>query len=305
MKEHPSWMVWDRRGFLWLLLVGLFLYSGFAEGAKGGTGAGGDALAIPWKGPDGEALPFENEAEVLGFLRTAQVIRSEPIPVGVTKPRKVLLEKDGIRAHAVFRHLQEFKRYWKTARGLKVSFRDSCMFEIAAYNLSRLIGLNKVPPTVPREIDGKKGSLQIWVEDAMTERKRVKEKLQPPRSLDWVYQYQGMLLFDALTYNDDRNQGNLLIDRDWNLWFIDSTRAFRPHNELKESERLRFCPRIVWERLNSVDDESLRESVAEYLDGFELKTLLRRRARLVKLLSDLIEERGEKVVLWGPVKAAP
>jgi hypothetical protein len=35
-----------------------------------------------------------------------------------------------------------------------------------------------------------------------------------------------MALFDQLIFNDDRNQGNMLIGKDWKVWLIDHTQDF-------------------------------------------------------------------------------
>lgn len=44
------------------------------------------------------------------------------------------------------------------------NYRDAAIFESAAYELSRLLGLGRVPPVVERSIDGQKGTLQIWMQ---------------------------------------------------------------------------------------------------------------------------------------------
>ena len=41
-----------------------------------------------------------------------------------------------------------------------------------------------------------------------------------------------MRVFDELIANTDRNLGNMLIDRQWKLWLIDHSRAFRLHETL-------------------------------------------------------------------------
>ena len=38
------------------------------------------------------------------------------------------------------------KREFRTDRGVEFNFRDSWMFNVAAYKIDRLIGLNLVPP---------------------------------------------------------------------------------------------------------------------------------------------------------------
>ncbi len=257
-----------------------------------------DGFQRSWLGPDGNLLPFENDSEILEFLRTAEVVSMKTIPDGVTKPQKVLLEKDGVRMNAVFRDVDIFKRKWKSKDGIKLNFRDSCFFEIAAYEMGLLVGLDNIPPVVAREIKGKKGSLQAWVEEAMTEKSRKKNDVVPPSPRFWMLQYQIMYLFDNLLFNDDRNTGNILIDRDWDLWLIDHTRAFRPVSELRNGSTIILCERSVWEKLRNLEDTVIKERLGEYLDTFEMKTLLKRKQKLIDHVQTLIEKRGQDTVLF-------
>ena len=48
-----------------------------------------------------------------------------------------------------------------------------------------------------------------------------------------------MYLFDELISNIDRNQGNIVYTKDWRLWLIDHTRAFRKNSTLKVPARSR------------------------------------------------------------------
>ena len=139
------------------------------------------------------------------------------------------------------------------AGGAGRDFKDHYIFECAAYRLALLLGFTNVPPVVPRTIDGKRGSLQAWVENALNEDDRVKEKIDPPNKRRWVYQIQQIRLFDNLIFNDDRNQGNILFDGDWNLWMIDHTRAFQNVPFLKDTRDLQFVERDIWERLQALD----------------------------------------------------
>ena len=172
-------------------------------------------------------MPFQNDSEILEFLRTARVVTWKSVGVGVNDISKVLLEKDGVQLHAAFRKVSIFKQRIKMDNGdIKSSFRDDCRFELAAYRLSRPLGLDNVPPVVKRKIGSDTGTLQVWVENAMMEMERHSENLQPPRELPWTQQWQTIRLFDNLIENDDRNEGNILIDVDWKLWMIDHTGSF-------------------------------------------------------------------------------
>jgi hypothetical protein len=259
----------------------------------------GAALRRRWTGPDGQILPFNTDEALLEFLRTARVEKMSSIPQGITHPRKVLLEKDGIQMHAVFRDIDEEKASAQLAMGsMEFFFRDCFIFEPAAYELSRVLGLNNVPPAILRTIEGKKGSLQAWVENALTETSRTKKKIQPPDEQQRAKQIHNMWTFDALVFNTDRNSGNILYDKDWKLWLIDHTRAFRRFPDLQRPIQASRCDRKLWERLQNVDDATIGERLKPYLSSWEIKGLLERRRKLVAHLRKLIAERGEAKVLF-------
>jgi hypothetical protein len=288
--------------------LGLFVLSALIMGMSAVPGAGFSPAAVStpatawqgWMGADGKPLPFESEEDVLEFLRTAKVVTIEDIPRGVTHPRKVVLEKDGIRMNACFRDVDIFKPIFRDPRtGPKRNFRDYHGYECAAYELSRLIGLDKVPPVVPRTINRTKGTLQAWVENAMLELDRQKKKIQPPNRWRWMMESQLREIFDQLIGNDDRNQGNLLIDRDWCCWLIDHTRAFRSFTKLRKPEVIRYCERRVWERLQNLDETEISERLSPFLNEKERNAVMKRRAALVKHIQHLIDERGEGKVLFS------
>jgi hypothetical protein len=262
-----------------------------------------------WKGPDGEALPFENNEAIREFLRTAEVVDVEEIPDGVTDPKKVLLEKDGLRMRAIFRDVDISKSSGPGFGGRKrLNFRDSCIFEVAAYEVAQILGLDNVPPTVRRKIKGKNGSLQAWVEDAITEKVRVKEGRTPASPWHHAMQHQIMKVFDNLLYNEDRHQGNILYDENWKLWMIDHTRTFRMDKELPYPEEIELCEKDLWEKLRTLDEAVLVERLDDLLKSSEIKGLWARKEALTEHIQKLIDEKGEKGALftyYEPRKASP
>lgn len=278
----------------------------FAPAQSGSAPPPENVLATPqrsWKGPDGKPLPFRSDEEILEFLRTAKVVEIKGIPEGITAPQKVLLEKDGVQAHAVFRAIDQEKFNYNTGVAVDMLFRDHYLFEPAAYQLSLLLGLDNVPPAVPRSIGGKSGSVQIWLEGAMNETARKKRGAQPPERQRWAKQMQLMNAFDTLIYNMDRNSGNMLIDPDWKVWFIDHTRAFRRYEDLKNVKKLvQHCERGFLDRLKRLDGEQVREKLSPYLRQGEIKAIMKRRDKLVRYIEELIVKNGENRVLfnWEP-----
>lgn len=293
---------------LFLMLAGLLHQAtgaGFIESSTAPSSstpaitAYADSVAFEkWEGPDGTALPFDNEHELLEFLRTAQFSTQKTLTSGLTRPTKVLLVKGDVSMYAVFRTVDIFKRETDKLHRPLVPFRDCYRYETAAYRISRILGFNSVPPTVNRKHRGKKGSLQAWVEGAMTEKERKDENIEPPIVATRMHDFQSMWLFDNLIFNDDRNQGNILLDGRWRMWLIDASRAFRPFAHLKNPSLIRQVDRKVWEKLTTVPDHVLITALKDILTKNELQGVLKRREALVELISDLIEQRGPDAVLF-------
>jgi len=259
--------------------------------------------SLSWQGPNGESLPFRNNEEIEEFLRTAKVVSQKRVGEGITNPLKVLLEKDGVQMHAVFRDVRVESNQKKMNDGTtKYFFRDDARFECAAYELSKLLGLNTVPPAVERKIREKKGTLQAWVENVTTERALRKETDVPPTGginrWRWIMQRQNIYIFDNLIYNEDRNLGNILIEPDWNLWMIDHTRAFRRWKALMNPEQVQFAERSLWEKLQALDETVVRAELKDFLKPVEINGLIERKGLLVAHIQKLIDERGEKDVLF-------
>jgi hypothetical protein len=257
--------------------------------------------ATVWLDHDGKPLPFRSDEELLEFLRTADVESAKKLTGGITFPTKLLLEKDGLRVDAIFRDVNESRNtpVFGGGRG-EMYFRDSYIYEPAAYYLSQLLGLNNVPPAAIRKYKHETGSVQIWVEHAVTD-KSMGRGVRAPDPVQWNKQLQMMNVFDALIYNTDRNSGNLLIGPDWRLWLIDHTRAFRRLNALPEGAQVNQCERGFYQKLKGLNEDSVRELLKPYLSSYELEGLWKRRSLILERLDKLIAEKGENQVLYDYV----
>ncbi|MEE8584682.1 MAG: hypothetical protein V3T83_07510 [Acidobacteriota bacterium] len=291
---------------LWMSVLLALVFTSFSKGreawqepVKGKASLLPDARQVRWTGADGQLLPFEGEEEILEFLRTARVVSRKTLTQGMNRPRKMLLEKDGVQAHAVFRDVRTESFQAKVVRGInRLRQRDDYIFEAAAYRLSRLWGTDNVPPTVMRSMGMRRGTLQLWVEEAWTEAERRKRDRQPPDTLAWTRQLQVKVIFDHLIFNDDRNQGNWLIDRHWNIWLIDHTRAFDAIPKFLLPGRVYWCPRSLWQKLTTLSPELIRQQMKPYLKDWQIKALLKRWQLLRDHIRSLITLKGEKAVLF-------
>jgi len=260
-----------------------------------------DLAGYQWLDVDGQPLPFQDHATILEALRSATVISREKIGRGVAGAEKLVLESGGTRFHAAFRSVDVTKRPPPTGGATKptMKYRDAAIFEVAAYELSELLGIGRVPPAVVRRVGNQDGTVQIWLEASEPEVELAERgALQPPDEARWRRQKQIMYVFDSLIANTDRNQGNLLIDDRWNIWFIDHTRAFRRTSELLFAKRLSTCERGLWTALVQTDEDTLAQRLEPYLERADIVSLLRRRSNIIHNFEKLIEKNGEAAVLF-------
>jgi hypothetical protein len=230
------------------------------------------------------------------WLTDAEVVNMEDIGTGVTKPQRVTLRKDGVELRAVFKEVStdETGAY---DRGAAVNTSDRFQYEIAAYQLDRLLGLDLVPVTVKRTIKNRRGVLQFWVDNSINVRRMLEQKKQPDGWCPAGPQYNLMNVFDVLTHNSDRTQENALFTQDWMLVLIDHSRAFRT---LRNNPTLLYkggvqVPPALAERLKRLDRETLKARLGPYLQLRQIDALLKRRDRLLKEYTAPVAAAAERV----------
>jgi len=231
------------------------------------------------------------------FLAKADIVKSKHVSTGITGTYRVTLTDGRLTHDASVQTIDEAKTTYQTARGTEFNFRDTYVHNMAAYKLDQLIGLNMIPVTVVRKFKGNNASYTWWVDDVlMMELDRHNRKMEPPDLEAWNRQMHIVRLFDQLIYNMDRNLGNLLIDKAWQLWMIDHTRAFRTFRELKDSRNLVRCERKVLARLKELDANSISRELESFLKPEEMKGLLARRDVIVRTF----EQKGESALYDAP-----
>lgn len=237
----------------------------------------------PWLDLTGEPLPFQSDDEILDALRTATVVsRTQVDRPGLEGVDMLLLEAEDAQFYALFRAEGEASR-----------------FELAAYEIDRMLELGHVPPVIVRRIEGEEGIVQIWRQRAGTEVEVAEAgQLIPPDPRDFDLQHQEMYLFDNLIANPRRSEANILIDPSWRLWLIDHSAAFDPTSDLLYELELTKCERGLWQRLQDLDRDELEERVAPYLDSKQQSKLAKRHRVLVKHVYRMIKTFGEDVVLY-------
>jgi hypothetical protein len=240
------------------------------------------------------------------LLRTADIVRSEPAGEGVTHPFKLTLRKGE----------REFTAFWKNPSGMMNGYWEGWQYEIAAYRLDKLVGLDMVPVTVEREFEGKKGALSLYAEHKCSLLQLVEERIPvPPEAGDRIEKMKWLTrAWDSLVGNDDRTQQNILYTDDWRTILFDHSRAFRssePYTRrlmygadgIKKGADghaflFRRLPRWFYERVKALTFDSIRGAVGDTLTDQEIRSVLARRDLLIKEVDAQIGKTGEADVLY-------
>ena len=272
-----------------------------------------ETAALAAAAPRKTAPQINREQQEL-FLKTAKIEKMWQLAEGVsdlsagsTRSWRATLNDGQIRHDA---HIQFIDIYRPVFRGksgtVEKNFRDTWKFNVAAYRLDKLLGLEMVPVSVERDIDGKPGSVTWWADDIlMDEAKRRDTKTKPPATQEWVDQLNKVRVFDQLIYNTDRNQGNLLITRDWKLWIIDHTRAFRTQHTLLKADALTRCDQRLLDAMRKLNQPTLAREIGPWVRPEEITALLARRDLIVRYFDTEIKTRGSDAVLTGMPRKTP
>lgn len=244
--------------------------------------------------------PTLSREEIKQFLQTAEIIKSKPSSKGVTHPWKLTLSNGTITHDASFQSIDEHSPRKELSSGkVEVNFVDSYKYNIAAYRLAELVGLEEMLPVyVERKWDGKNGSLSWWLPVKMDEADRFQKKIEPPDADKWNKQMFRMRVFDELVYDSDPNLTNVLIGEDWTLWRVDFSRAFRTTKDLRAPKDLIKCDRLLLEKLKALRGNDVIEKTKGYLTKDEVNGVMARRDKIVSRFKILIAEKGENETLY-------
>jgi hypothetical protein len=196
----------------------------------------------------------------------------------------------------------------ETANGTDVAMRDH-RFNVAAYELDKLLELGMVPATVARIVDGRPAAVTWWLDGvAMNELARRRSRTEPPDPDRWTKQWHAVRVFDELVANAYRDINpewywstvwdNLVITKDWRIWLVDHTRTFQTRRHIEHPESLTRCDRGLLGQLRARNSVVLTERLAKYLSRDQLDALEARWQHLVQHFDEQIASRGESAVVY-------
>jgi len=237
--------------------------------------------------------PLEKQIEHLEkYLAAARIAAVDrETESGRTGGWDVILEKDGIRHRARFKHVNKHRP--------PDFFADSYQYELAAYVLNRMLSQTIIPPMVPREIDGVSGSLQIYMENCSRESDVVRRNQDPPDPVLFKRAKIVIEIFELLTADQCHDMEDTLIQADsWKVCRIDFSEAFKPDPTLSADYTISGCSRLLYKELKKLKKEDLTTMLSAYLNADELDGLWQRAGLIIRVLDDLIKTNGEDNILF-------
>lgn len=239
--------------------------------------------------------------EIEKLLTSAEIIRAQEIGEGVTRPYRLFLMCDS----------GEMSGCWKNPKGMSQGYLEGWQYEIAAYEMDKLMGLNMIPPTVEREFEGKHGSFQYWISGGMSDLNRSDKGIEIPKKKipNWNKRKYLQRAFDSLIGNEDRTQQNIRYTDDWRMILIDHSRSFRSSSKytdhlmygsegIKEQKMIRMLPRGFVEKVKALNYEQICQAVGSYLTEKEIDSILKRKHLLLEEVRKMIEAKGESKFLY-------
>jgi hypothetical protein len=251
----------------------------------------------------GSAMPADTELtkeQMQQFLLTAKVVAQKHTKKGITDPWRLTLS-DGTTTHeAVFQAIDEHKASMQFSDGhTELNFVDSYKYNVAAYQLAELIGMdNMIPVYVERKWNGSVGSMSWVVPVKMDEEERLRKKVSSPDSDAWNKQMYKIRIFDELVFDTDPNLTNVLISDDWKIWRVDFSRAFRLNQDVGDYKNLVKCDKQLLEKLKALQENELALKTKGFLTKPEVHAVMVRRDKIVAYFEKLIAQKGQQEVLY-------
>lgn len=161
---------------------------------------------------------------------------------------------------------------------------DAMEFELAAFAIDELLGLDLLPPTVERQIGGTDGALQLIFPDAISEQERVEQQKPFGGWCDMQAQFQLMYAFDLLLANSGRNTSNLSYrDPVSNIVLTQHAEAFSTSSRLPSGLQDGAITLLagVETALARLTGETLQYLTADWLSDRQRRALIARRDELI------------------------
>ncbi len=234
-----------------------------------------DALSVIRE--DGRVEMIDEDTRLTGAgsrttVRLAQMLSEGDVVLGETR-------NDGATAAQVTYEGQSVNAWFYRASG------KARNLEVAAYRLDRLLGLDMVPVTVQRTLNGKVGALQFERSNLIDEAGRIAAQAGADAWCPLPVQWSAMYLFDALTRQPARSAQQLQYQQGtWQVVLAGHNDAFSAR-----SGRPAYLKGVALEvtgawrdMLSQLTPARVDQALGDVLDARRQKALLQRRDELLE-----------------------
>ncbi len=241
--------------------------------------------------PPPVVLEDETREDIEYFLVKAEIadIKKEAVP-GRTAAWKIELDDGKSLRRAIFKPIDDPR---------PSLLPESYRYEIAAYALDKLLDFKRIPPTIEREIEDSRGSLQIRVENCMGMDEQQMKGITPSDSQAFSNALEEINVFENLVYSERKELDDILIQKDsWAIYRVDFSQAFEDTPELIPEQEITRCSAKLFKNLQELSDSLIKARLKPYLIEDEISALIQRKALIIKKLQELIAKKGSEAVLF-------
>ena len=190
--------------------------------------------------------------ETLALLRDGEISACTPILHGWNSTLLVEITHGERRCGAVYKPMRGESPLWDFPPN--TLYRRECL----AYEVSRALGWDLVPPTVERDGPYGLGSAQLFIQ------------AEPDRHyFNLLDEHREALLrmavFDCLINNVDRKGGHVLLDTSGRVWSIDHGLSFLPERKMRT---------VMWDLSDDPIDEAVNGAIGRMCHDAELHSAL-------------------------------
>lgn len=248
-------------------------------------------LCIGGDSPGGPGQKEWVRSDMEAFLKTAEIVKvDKDQESGRTSPWVIMLQAGDETEKGFFKHVDRRRPGF---------LADSYIYELAAYELDRMLDAGLVPPVVSRQVENIDGSLQLFVVGCMRESDRSRKSISPPDAANFEDMKKEISIFEHLTYCVPNDPDDLLIQKECKkIWRVDFSQAFVPEHDLIPDLPVLRCSRLLWRNLKNLDETEVRKRLGVFLNSQEVEAVLARRIRLMEKIQSLIDQKGEEAVLF-------
>jgi hypothetical protein len=266
----------------------------------------------PLEAPQGEhwsGIYTELQDEFLEkFLAKARIVERYDLRRGSRNFSLLELHSDGLDLRAVFQFVEEGPASSTPPESLNPR---RYQHEVAAYRLSRELGLDIVPVTVLREVDGKPGAISIWAEAAI-DLPYIRDHGRWELVQGLEAQVSTARIFTALVGTRDRaDSAKMLLPTERRILVADNSKGFPLYSDIEdflmtEIEGIDFNPcalnaSLEFE-LRALDTDRLTTLLGDLLSNEQIVAIIQRRDRIISACASREEARDAGLPAPGKPK---